>query len=148
VLLAFVERSPAGVEGRLLVGVAFAGPYICVNTRQLKLLVSRCKSSINGSFQQLGYTSMRAKSGELLGGILPSLAKEAAALRQWTVRCTSEAARFCFALRAICPAAARRGPPVAAGADRAPRDPRPHARPADRPRRIPRARPPPERALG
>jgi hypothetical protein len=102
--LSYIERSSIGIEERsILVGVAFAGPYICVNTRQLKLLIGRCKSSINGNFQQLGYTSLRTKSGELLSTILPSLVNEMTVLRQWTVRCASEDAQFCFASRSRFP---------------------------------------------
>ena len=62
-ILAFLERTEAGHEQRsILAGVAFAGPFICVNTRQLKSFLGRCKSSINGSFQQLGYVAVRTKS--------------------------------------------------------------------------------------
>jgi hypothetical protein len=60
-LLDFIERSLIGYEDRsILTGLAFSGPYICVHTRQLKALIGRCKSSINGSFQQLRYVSIRA----------------------------------------------------------------------------------------
>jgi hypothetical protein len=100
VLLEFIERSSAGREDRaILVGLAFAGPYICVNTRQLKALMGRCKSSINGSFHVLGYASMKSKASECLAAVLPSLTKEPPLLRQWTVRCASDRARFCFASR-------------------------------------------------
>jgi hypothetical protein len=96
-LLQFIERSPIGCEERsLLVGVAFAGPFVCVNTRQLKTLIGRCKSSINGSFHQLGYYSVKAKANNCLLSILPSLVKEAALMRQWTVRCASEESPFSF----------------------------------------------------
>jgi hypothetical protein len=96
-LLQFIERSPIGFEERsLLVGVAFAGPFICVNTRQLKALVGRCKSSINGSFQQLGYVGIKSKACDCLLSVLPSLVKQPTLLRQWTVRCASEHSQVCF----------------------------------------------------
>jgi hypothetical protein len=99
-LLEFIERSPGGREDRaILVGLAFAGPYVCVNTRQLKALLGRCKSSINGSFHVLGYASMKSRASECLAAVLPSLMKELPLLRQWTVRCASENAPFCFASR-------------------------------------------------
>jgi hypothetical protein len=104
-LLQFIERSPIGCEERsLLVGAAFAGPFICANTRRLKALIGRCKSSINGSFHQLGYYSVKAKANDCLLSILPSLIKETALMRQWTVRCASEDSAFCFVTRY------RRGP--------------------------------------
>jgi hypothetical protein len=96
-LLQFIERSPIGFEERsLLVGVAFSGPFICVNTRQLTTLVGRCKSSINGSFQQLGYVGMKSKACDYLLSVLPSLVKQPTLLRQWTVRYASEHSQVCF----------------------------------------------------
>lgn len=99
---AFLERSDVGHEQRsVLAGVAFAGPFICVNTRQLKSFLGRCKSSINGSLQQLGYVAVRTKSKArtCVLSILPSLANEPNLLRQWTVRGASNDAHFCLVSR-------------------------------------------------
>ena len=98
-VLRFLERSRENMEARaVLVGVAFAGPIVCVNTRQLKSFLSRCKSSINGSFQQLGFVAVRtkAKARSCITSVLPSLQDDQELLRQWTVRYTSDDAPFCF----------------------------------------------------
>lgn len=98
-ILQFLEQSESGREWRcILAGVAFAGPFICVNTRQLKNFLGRCKSSINGSFQQLGYVAVRTKSKakSCVLSVIPSLANDPNLLRQWTVRCASDDAHFCF----------------------------------------------------
>jgi hypothetical protein len=98
-VLGFLERSPDNIETRaVLAGVCFAGPIVCVNTRQLKSFLARCKSSINGSFQQLCFVALRAKSKarDCVVAVLPSLANHQAILRQWTVRYTSSDAEFCF----------------------------------------------------
>lgn len=98
-VLKYIEHSEQGRECRtILTGVAFAGPFICVNTRQLKCFLGRCKSSINGSFQQLGYVAIKTKSKAraCILAILPSLISDQNILRQWTVRCASEDAKFCF----------------------------------------------------
>ena len=98
-VLRFLERSQENMEFRaVLVGVAFAGPVVCVNTRQLKSFLSRCKSSINGSFQQLGFAALRtkAKARSCVLAVLPSLQDHQEILRQWTVRYTSDDASFCF----------------------------------------------------
>jgi len=111
-VLAFLERDGVRREERSIVsGIAFAGPFICVNTRQLKLFLGRCKSSINGSFQQLGYVALRTRTKARLciGAVLAPLAREQGMLRQWTVRFASAAARCCFV--SSFPAAAL--PPVA-----------------------------------
>jgi len=95
----FLERSNENQEARcILTGVCFAGPIVCVNTRQLKTFLSRCKSSINGSFQQLGYVALRTKSKarNCIISVLPSLQSQQNILRQWTVRVASEDAMFCF----------------------------------------------------
>jgi hypothetical protein len=98
-VISFTERNAANVEARaVLTGLACAGQIICINTRQLKYFLSRCKSSINASFQQLGFVAMRSKAKARLcvTAALPSLRSQAAILRQWTVRYTSDDAPFCF----------------------------------------------------
>jgi hypothetical protein len=98
-ILSFLERSQENMEARaILAGICFVGPLILVNTRHLKSLIGRCKSSINGSFQQLGYAPLRTKAKALacLTAILPALKSEQELLRQWTVRCASAQSGFCF----------------------------------------------------
>jgi hypothetical protein len=95
----FLERSPDNLEARcVLAGVCFAGGFVCVNTRQLKGLLKRCKSSINGSFQQFGYLSLRTKckAKACLLSVLPSLNGDHLSLRQWAVRVISDRAELCF----------------------------------------------------
>jgi hypothetical protein len=95
----YLERSDSNREARCVIaGVCFAGPYVCINTRQLKSFLSRCKSSINGSFQQLGYVAIRTKckAKSCVLAALPSLRSQQDLLRQWTVRWTSDQADFCF----------------------------------------------------
>ena len=98
-ILQFTEKNETYRENKcVLIGIAFAGPFICVNTRQLKTFLGRCKSSINGSFQQLGYIALRTKSKarNCVLSVLPSLSSESNLLRQWSVRCASEDAKFCY----------------------------------------------------
>lgn len=98
-ILLFLERdSLHGEERSIVSGIAFAGPFICVNTRQLKAFLGRCKSSINGSFQQMGYVALRTKTKarNCIATILKPLIKEQAILRQWTVRCAARNAQCCF----------------------------------------------------
>ena len=101
-ILKFLERDERCREQRcVLSGVAFAGPYICVNTRQLTSFLGRCKSSINGSLQQLGYVAVRTKSKAraCVLAVMPILANDPNLLRQWTVRGASSDALFCFVSR-------------------------------------------------
>ena len=98
-ILKYIEHSETGRENRtVLVGVCFAGPFIGVNTRQLKNFLGRCKSSINGSLQQLGYVALKTKSKArtCILSILPSLVNDQNNLRQWTIRWASEDAQICF----------------------------------------------------
>jgi hypothetical protein len=88
-VIAFVNRSPAHREERaIVVGLAIHGQFMAVNTWQLKNLIGRCKSSINGCFRSLGYLGFRAKgkSRQRVLEILPTLEADAGALRQWTAR--------------------------------------------------------------
>jgi hypothetical protein len=88
-VLAFLERDELRREERsILTGIAFAGRFVCVNTRLLKSFLGRCKSSINGGFQQMGYVAIRtkAKARNCIVAVMRSLTNDAALLRQWTVR--------------------------------------------------------------
>ena len=88
-IINFVERRYDGREARAInAGFICNGSFLCVNTRQLKAFISRCKSSINSSLQQLGYTSLKtkAKAHECLLSAIPCLSNDLETARQWTVR--------------------------------------------------------------
>jgi hypothetical protein len=56
----FVIRSDADDWKRALVcGICWLRELIAINTRQLRLLVLKCKSSINAMFQNIGYVTAR-----------------------------------------------------------------------------------------
>lgn len=89
-IVAFVDQRLEDREKRALsTGFIHAGSFICVNTRQLKQFVGRCKSSINNGFQALGFVSVKtkAKARSCLLSVLPSLTDDPVQSRQWTVRC-------------------------------------------------------------
>lgn len=98
-IIRFIDRLNQDQEKRCIIsGVAFAGPFICINTRQLRDFLGRCKSSINGSLQQLGYVAIKTKSKarSCLLAVMPSLVDDQNNFRQWTVRYASHDAKFCF----------------------------------------------------
>jgi hypothetical protein len=98
-VLSYLERSPENMEVRAIIsGILFVGPAVCVNTRQLKLLLGRCKSSINGCFKQLGFVAVRTKvkARNFIAHCLTALKDKQDVIRQWTVRCSSSASQFCF----------------------------------------------------
>jgi hypothetical protein len=99
IVLKFIERSESHREERsVLTGIAFGGPFICVNTRLLKAFLGRCKSSINGGFQQLGYVAVKtkAKARTCILALMRSLNGDISLLRQWSVRAASRTAELCF----------------------------------------------------
>ncbi|EAX96201.1 hypothetical protein TVAG_000300 [Trichomonas vaginalis G3] len=61
---------------------------IAINTRQLKLLIFKCKSSINGSLHKMGLSSNIAKNEATNSLIMaiPILRDNINEMRQWTVR--------------------------------------------------------------
>jgi hypothetical protein len=98
-VLKFLEYNESHREERcILAGIAFAGPFICVNTRLLKSFLGRCKSSINGGFQQMGYVAIKTKTKAraCIVAVLRSLTNDPSLLRQWTVRGASPSAEACF----------------------------------------------------
>jgi hypothetical protein len=98
-IINFVDQPTAGRDKRcILCGIGCGGPLLAVNTQQLKHLVGRCKSSINTSFQQIGYGVLknRTKGKEAIWAIVPELRAEPGAIRKWTVRCASDSCNACF----------------------------------------------------
>lgn len=93
----YIERRQTGKEERSIIcGVCFVGRYICINTRLLKYFLGRCKSSINGSIQQMGYVALKTKTKarNCVLAVMHSLVDDVNNLRQWTVRCVSDNAMF------------------------------------------------------
>ncbi|EAY20471.1 hypothetical protein TVAG_110840 [Trichomonas vaginalis G3] len=85
----YAERHDDDDWRRFLVcGVCWMDNMIAINTRQLRLLISKCKSSINGSFQKMGYTTSQShtESRKFLFGKIPLLKGNFNELRQWTIR--------------------------------------------------------------
>lgn len=72
----------------LVCGIIWLQQSIAINTHQLRLLITKCKSSINGSFQALGYGTVPtvADSASELISKYPFLRHNFSELRQWTVR--------------------------------------------------------------
>ena len=83
------EDDPTNDWKRFLVcGICWMDQAIAINTRQLKLLVCKCKSSINGSLQKMGYTTNMAhsESWKILFPKIPLLKDHYSELRKWTIR--------------------------------------------------------------
>jgi hypothetical protein len=61
---------------------------IAVDVHEVRLLVPRCKSSINGSLHKLGYTLSlgRIECAEVITKIFPLLRDQTAELRKWSIR--------------------------------------------------------------
>lgn len=72
----------------LVCGVCWLPNGIGINNRQLSILIDKCKSSINGSLQKIGYTALQSRneSSESLRQAIPILKDNFNELREWTVR--------------------------------------------------------------
>ncbi|OHT16485.1 hypothetical protein TRFO_02766 [Tritrichomonas foetus] len=77
----------------LVCGIVWLQNGVAVNTRQLGLLIDKCKSSINGSLQKMGYNTLpnRSDSSEALIEVIPQLRNSFSEVREWTVRLFSAA---------------------------------------------------------
>jgi hypothetical protein len=85
----FCEHSPDDRAPRYLVcGVCPLADAIGINIRQLRILFNKCKSSINGSFQRMGWIGLPLKDATLEDFLakIPSLRTNFAELREWSVR--------------------------------------------------------------
>lgn len=72
----------------LVCGVCWLPAGIAINNRQFQVLIDKCKSSINGSLQRMGYGTIqsRQESIKLLGESIPFLATNYPEAREWSVR--------------------------------------------------------------
>jgi hypothetical protein len=80
----------------LVCGILWLDRGIAINTHHLSIVTNRCKSSINGSFQALGYGTVPsgADVAPEIERIFPFMTGQFALLRQWTVRqCIDDAAQ-------------------------------------------------------
>ena len=73
---------------QLVCGICWLNEGLAINTRQLKLLIFKCKSSINGSLHKMGFTVNmgRSESANALINKIPFLKGNLNEIRQWTVR--------------------------------------------------------------
>ena len=72
----------------LVCGIMWLSNGIAINTHQLALMISKCKSSINGCFKLLGYETIptAADSASEIIRKYPFLKNNFAELRKWTIR--------------------------------------------------------------
>lgn len=72
----------------LVCGICWMGYDLAINIRQLKDLVGKCKSSINGALLKMGYGTIPIKSiiTEKLLEYIPFLKGNYVEQRQWTIR--------------------------------------------------------------
>jgi hypothetical protein len=72
----------------LLCGICWLPEGIAINTHQLRHLIPKCKSSINGSLQKLGYSMIlgRTDCAQAMCNFFPLLRDNQAELRKWTIR--------------------------------------------------------------
>jgi hypothetical protein len=92
----YIESDPDDSWKRSLVcGIFFLSRALALNIQQLRILLGKCKSSINGSLQQLGYNARPAgqlPDQELLDRLPPTfhdvgfLKKWSFRFKNWTVR--------------------------------------------------------------
>jgi hypothetical protein len=85
----YCEKGDADDSLRSLVcGVCHLSDSIAVNVRRLRFLVEKCKSSINGSFQRMGYLPFVGKTASLdvLSDRIPQIRGNYTELREWSFR--------------------------------------------------------------
>lgn len=72
----------------LVCGVCWMDRAIAINTRQMRILIAKCKSSINGSLQKMGYSTntSHSESWKILFSRIPLLKDNFTEIRQWTIR--------------------------------------------------------------
>lgn len=85
----FCEKEEEDKWKRYLVcGICWFEDYISINTRQLRLLISKSKSAINGALAKMGYETVTAKGerASMLIEAIPYLFGHFTEYRKWSIR--------------------------------------------------------------
>lgn len=85
----YCEKDEEGKWKRYLVcGICWFDDYIAINTRQLQLLISKSKSSINWSLSKMGYITVKIKNNGAtkLVKAIPFLSLSTKEFRKWSLR--------------------------------------------------------------
>ena len=89
----FVERGDGDDWKRSLVcGIRWIHEGVAINNQQLKIVLNKCKSSLNASLSKagLGTTLGRGKAGYIILNTFPFLKNNSTEMRQWTVRLVTQ----------------------------------------------------------
>lgn len=85
----YAIRGDSGDTARSIIcGILWLENSIAINSHRLGFLMSKCKSSINGSLQMLGYKEITSKrqTSEIVGGKISSITNDRNEVRKWTIR--------------------------------------------------------------
>lgn len=85
----FIEKGDGDDWKRSIVCGIFFGElpnFLAIQIQQLKMLVGKCKSSINGSFQQLGYVAQPQLDQEILLKKIPFQFRKVTDFKKWSIR--------------------------------------------------------------
>ncbi|OHT14800.1 hypothetical protein TRFO_42883 [Tritrichomonas foetus] len=85
----YIERDLENQWKRSLIcGVIFLHDGVAIHIQNFKMLLARCKSSINGSFQQMGYAAIQCNpsAAQEIVQKIPYFAKYPGELKKWTFR--------------------------------------------------------------
>lgn len=103
----FVERGDGNEWKRSLVcGIFFMQNALAINIQQLRLLMNKCKSSINGALLQLGYSvqpQISTVSSDLASAVPPNY-RDVYELKKWTIRVRAQQESTLYDSRYPCPA--------------------------------------------
>lgn len=85
----YIEKEPNDQWKRIIVcGIMFLNDALGINIQQLRILMGKCKSSINGSLQQLGYIAKPPTHDidQEITKKVPMLKDDHFQLKKWTIR--------------------------------------------------------------
>ena len=80
--------ASAELRRSLVCGIMWIDNVVAINTRQLCIIVGKCKSSVNSGLQAIGYTTIPtdANTATALTKAFPFMKSDFGEMRQWTFR--------------------------------------------------------------
>lgn len=87
-----VRENQSDAVRSIVCGIFWVDDKVAVNSHRLGFLMSRCKSSINGSLQMLGYKEINSKKEtmDIISQKLSSITNDRSEFRKWTIRVKSK----------------------------------------------------------
>jgi hypothetical protein len=100
-----VRRDVDDWKRCLACGICWVPDGIAACNRQFSVLIDKCKLSIDGSLQKMGYWALQTgfETGTAVTAAIPMLRRKRSELREWTVRAATPPPDTIYSIPVVVP---------------------------------------------